>query len=126
MGQHMISLDGNSILAYAPDGSPMIYETVGGSPHPPKGFGADDRLIRWALEKDVMYVRKVMEVGGQFPRRIYRLNVKTGKRVLWKEIPTPDLAGFDFYSMLLTPDGKSYFYTYSRELSTLFLVDGLK
>jgi len=45
---------------------------------------------------------------------------------LWKELPTPDLAGFTFYSLLLTTDGKSYFYTYSRELATLFLVDCLK
>ena len=67
-----------------------------------------------------MYVRKVMPIG-EFPPKIYRLNVRTGERVLWKELVAPDLAGFLFYSLLLTPDGRSYFYTYSRELSTLFL-----
>jgi dipeptidyl aminopeptidase/acylaminoacyl peptidase len=124
-GQHMISSDGNSILARGPDGSPAIYELDGGSPHIPQGFGSDDRFIRWASDNDVMYVRKAMDIG-EFPAKIYRLNVRTGERVLWKELPTPDLAGLDIYSMLLTPDGKSYFYTYNRELSTLFLADGLK
>ena len=122
-GQHMISSDGKSILAYAPDGSATIYDAEGGSPHSPKGFGSDDHFIRWASEKDVIYVSTV---GPNHLHKIYRLNVNTGKRILWKEIPVADPAGFSFYSLLLTPDGKSYFYTYSRELSTLFLVDGLK
>jgi serine/threonine protein kinase/Tol biopolymer transport system component len=125
-GQHMISSDGNFIFAQAPDGSPTIYELDGSAPHIPKGFGSDERLIRWASDNNVIYVRKRMDFGGEFPSKIYRLNVRTGNRVLWKELPTPDLAGFDFYSLLLTPDGKSYFYTYDRELSTLFLVDGMK
>jgi hypothetical protein len=90
------------------------------------GFDGDGKFIRWASDRDVMYVRKVMHMGGRFPSQIYRLNVRTGERVLWKELATPDLAGFNFYSLLLTPDGKSYFYTYSRELSTLFLADGLE
>jgi serine/threonine protein kinase/dipeptidyl aminopeptidase/acylaminoacyl peptidase len=124
-GQHMISADGNSVFANWRDGSPVIYELEGGSSHPPNGFGTDDRLIRWASDRDVVYVRNDMDIG-EFPAKIYRLNVETGERVLWKELPTPDLAGFGFYSLLLTPDGKSYFYTYSRELSTLFLADGLK
>jgi hypothetical protein len=50
----------------------------------------------------------------------------TGKRRLTKEIPIPDPAGFGIGSLLLAPDAKSYFYTYTRQLSTLFLVDGLK
>ncbi len=121
----MIWSDGNSVLANALDGSPAIYKLDGGSSRPPKGFGVDDRFIRWTSDKDVMYVRKVMPIG-EFPPKIYRLNVRTGERVLWKELVALDLAGFLFYSLLLTPDGRSYFYTYSRELSTLFLGDGLK
>jgi len=50
----------------------------------------------------------------------------TGKKFLTKEISIPDPAGFSFVSLLLAPDAKSYFYTYTRQLSTLFLVDGLK
>jgi serine/threonine protein kinase len=126
MGQHMISPDQNFIFANAPDGSPMLYDLNGVTSHVPKGFLKDDRLIRWSQERDVIYIRKVVNVGDSSPARIYRLNVNTGKRTLWKEIPLPDPAGFIFYSLLLTPDGQSYFYTYSRELSTLFLADGLK
>jgi serine/threonine protein kinase/WD40 repeat protein len=120
-GQHMISSDGNSIFARGLDGSAVIYELEDQSSRPPKGLGADDRLIRWSPDKDVVYV-----YIGQFPAKIYRLNVRTGERVVWKELSTPDLAGLDIYSLLLTPDGKSYFYTYNRELSTLFLADGMK
>ncbi len=125
-GRYMISPDGRSIIAYAPDGSPAIYDLGGGSPRSPKGFDSDDTFIRWTPDRDLMYVWKIRDTSGQVPTHIYRLNARTGERVLWKELPTPDLAGFVFHSLLLTPDGNSYFYTYSRELSTLFLADGMK
>jgi eukaryotic-like serine/threonine-protein kinase len=123
--QHMISPDQNFILANGPDGSPMLYD-LNGTTHVPKGFLKDDWLIRWSQDRDVIYIGNGTNVGGSSLVRIYRLNVNTGKRTLWKEIPLPDPAGFILYSLILAPDGQSYFYTYSRELSTLFLADSLK
>jgi eukaryotic-like serine/threonine-protein kinase len=127
MGQRMISSDGESIFAEALDGSPAIYNIASASARQAKGFESDDRFIRWASERDVLYVRTRTDYSGKSSlTKIYRLNIDTGERVLWKEVPSADLAGFGLYSMILTPDGKSYFYTYSRELSTLFLANGLR
>ena len=124
-GQHPISPDGKSIIAYSQDGSVAIYNVEDGSSHPFQGLGIDGRFIRWTSASEVMYVRRIKGVGRPIIQ-INRLNIVTGQRSLWKEIPIVDPSGFFFHSILLTPDEKSYFYTYSRELSTLFLADGLK
>jgi Tol biopolymer transport system component len=124
-GEHVVSPDGKSVIAFAPDWSVAIYDVESGSSHPAKGFGNDDQFVRWAEHKDEMYISRE-ESSLQPLVRVYRLNVVTGKRILTKEIPIPDPAGFFFVSLLLAPDAKSYFYTYSRQLSTLFLAEGLK
>ena len=59
--------------------------------------------------------------------RIYRLDVSSGVKELWKEIRPADPAGFiPFYFIHLTPDGKWCVYTYSRFLSDLYLIEGLR
>ena len=51
----------------------------------------------------------------------------TGEKELWKQISPPDPAGITSVSTVqLTPDLKSYFYTYQRDLSDLYLVEGLR
>ena len=63
--------------------------------------------------------------------RIYKLDLATGRKELWREIAIPDPAGImivgpEFPTLLLTPDGSSYVYSYLRVLSDLYLVNGLK
>jgi hypothetical protein len=58
---------------------------------------------------------------------VYRLDVATGKRDLVTTLAPSDLAGVTaIQNLRITPDGKSYAYSFSRELSDLFLVDGAR
>ena len=50
---------------------------------------------------------------------------RTGRREPWKEL-TPDDPEGSATAIRLTPDGRYYAYTYQRDASDLFLVDGLK
>jgi hypothetical protein len=51
----------------------------------------------------------------------------TGKRTLWKQISPADPAGVDaIQGIAITPDEKSFVYSYRRRLSDLYLVEGLK
>jgi hypothetical protein len=51
----------------------------------------------------------------------------TGQRELWRTLLPPDPAGvISIRPPLLTPDAKVCVYSYSRFLSSLFLVEGLK
>jgi len=135
LGQKMLSSDGQSIFAQAPDGSTVIYR-LDGSARRPVGLSADDRFVGWSADPDVIYDIKYSDSSfydtkysasnGRAILKIYRTNIRTGKKMLWKEIQPPDPTGFGLYDLVISPDAKSYFYTYSRELFTLFLAKGLR
>jgi hypothetical protein len=55
----------------------------------------------------------------------------SGRRELWKELGPADPTGLANNSgiannVLLTPDGKVYSYSFMRDLSALYVVEGLK
>jgi Tol biopolymer transport system component len=57
---------------------------------------------------------------------IYLLDLATGKWTLWKQLSSSERLGvLDYGPVQVTPDGKSYVYSYRQMLSTLFLVSGL-
>ena len=59
------------------------------------------------------------------PAAVFRVDIKTGKYELWKEIAPPDLAGVMVISpAVISRDEKSYVYSFNRTLSELFAVDG--
>jgi hypothetical protein len=70
----------------------------------------------------------VRERAASLPARIQRLDLKTGNREPWKELRPTDAAGVrsDNLAVFVPPDGRSYLYSYRRELSDLYLVDGLR
>jgi hypothetical protein len=65
--------------------------------------------------------------GGELPAKIYRLDIASGSRTLWKQLMPPDPAGVEYVGPILpAPDGVAYAYGYRRLLSDLYLVEGLK
>jgi len=61
------------------------------------------------------------------PVRIYRLNIDNGQRQLFKELNPSDETGLcDLTNVLFSPNGKAYVYGYTRLLSEIYLVNGLK
>ena len=80
--------------------------------------------VRWTLDgKSILAV----EVGS-LPARIFRVDVATGRRELWKELGPADLAGvIDISGVHITPDEKSYVYGSSKAVtSDLYIVGGLR
>ena len=65
--------------------------------------------------------------SGQLPARITRLDVETGARQPLMELMPGDPTGITFIrAPHFTRDGGAYAYSYSRMLSTLYLVKGLR
>ena len=65
------------------------------------------------------------------PLTVYRLDVASGRRELWKRFAPPDLTGFLRYGprirgvgYAVTPDGRAYAYTYFTDQSRLTLIEG--
>jgi hypothetical protein len=57
---------------------------------------------------------------------VFRLDIETGRRELWRTLVPPDAAGvYSIIEFRITPSGHAYFYSYARLLSQLFLVSGL-
>jgi hypothetical protein len=102
----------------------MLYPLEGDlPPRPVSGATPSDALIRWHSDNHTLYVYQ----RGEFPTKIYQLDVESGRRELWKELRPSDMTGvFSYPQIKIAPDGKSYAYSYYRNLSQLYAVEGLK
>jgi len=97
------------------------------APRPLAGYQDGDVPLQWSADGRFLYVRD----AGNLALRIYRLDVTTGARQLWKELVPPDPTvlidiGSDPGQVRITPDGKSYAYTYWTFAGELYLAEGLK
>jgi len=119
---HTISSDDRFAAAQGPDGRRYLYPLSGGEPTPLPGLVERESPVGWTADGWLFVFDR-----GKLPGRVYRLEFSTGKRELWRELVPLDPAGIDLLSPpALTPDGKTYVYSYNRILSDLFLADGLK
>ena len=118
-----VSPDGRTIPALGPDRRIMLYPAEPGEPRPAPGLQPDELPIRWTPDGRAMWVFRPSEV----PAKIYQVDMTSGERKLWKELTPPDPAGvLTMGPIVMTPDGKSYVYSYRRTLDELVLVEGLK
>jgi len=117
-----ISPDGNWVGAWDEGNGFALYPTEGGDPRPVPGLADGDLLVGWSPDGRSVLVSRV----DALPVRIYRLDLPTQRRELVREIMPADATGnAAITNVILTPDGKSYVYTYRRSLSNLSLIDGL-
>lgn len=108
-----------------PEQNLSLFPVAGGEPRPIPGQVNRDEPIQWSADGRYIYVRQ--DGGDLNTMRVYRLNLATGRRELWKEyIPADPVRYAQFLPLALTPDGKSYAYTYARNVFDLYLVKGLK
>jgi len=118
-----LSPDGTSVAAVGPDDKAYLFPVPAGDPRPIKGLEAGEVPVAWTADGHSLYIYR----GGELPAKVYRLELATGKRALWKQLMPPDPAGVEFVGPVLpTPDGKAYVYGYRRLLSDLYLVEGLQ
>jgi eukaryotic-like serine/threonine-protein kinase len=118
-----ISPDGRFVAVTDADQKMLIYPVAGGNPRPVPNAEPGEVPIRWSGDTAWIFVAK----PNQIPTKIYRLNVESGRREPWMSLSPADRTGLDSTSSLrLTPDGKSYAYSYERFISELYLVTGLK
>jgi Tol biopolymer transport system component len=101
----------------------LLYPLAGGDPLVCPGIEPGEIPQAWSADETSLYV---MRRGG-LPGRVYRVDRRTGGRELWKEIMPPDPAGVSgITSLVITPDGRPYAYSYTQRLSELHLVEGLR
>ena len=118
-----VSPDGKLIAGNGLAGSGgWLYPIEGGQPRPIPGLLAGETFA-WTADPHYVYVYR----GKQAPVSVCRLNLLTGERQFLREITPPDVAGVsDISHVHFSADGRAYVYSYTRLLSELYLVKGLK
>jgi serine/threonine protein kinase/Tol biopolymer transport system component len=120
-----LSPDGRLLAARGPDQKVALYPIDGGPAQRIDGVEPNDVLLRWSTDKQFLFVTP--RFRGSLVARVYRVEIATGRRDLWKEFSLPDSTGMSGISCsAITPDGKTFAFTYSQNLSDLYLVEGLK
>ena len=121
----VVSPDGRLVAARGPDQKVALYPVEGGPAQPVEGFEPNDVLLRWSPDRRFVYAgsgnRRLLTA------RVYRIEVSTGRRELWKEFSLPDPTGVSGISCsAITPDGKTFVFSYGQQFSDLYIVDGLR
>jgi len=121
-GDRPISPDGKWIAMLDEHGKAVLFPVEGGSSRSLPGVTNEDSIGGWSGD-----ARSIYTYRHWGPARVFRVNIATGARQLWKEITPDDPAGIVAIGpVLVTPDGRFYAYSCARYLSELFLVDGVK
>jgi len=120
---HLVSPDSRAIIGRAADRSLHLYPLAGGAPEPLPYVEPGEQPLRWSADGKSLYVY----TPGVLPARIDVVRLADGRREKWKDLVPTDTAGVVFVRPpLITPDGNHYVYSYTRILSELFLVKGLR
>ena len=124
----VLSPDARSMIAVDRYGEYYLCSTEASSePRPLEGYRDGDVPLQWSADGQFLFVRE----AGNLTLRIHRLDLSNGTRQFWKALLPPDPTvltdiGSDPGQIRLTPDGRSYAYTYWTFAGALYLAEGLK
>jgi hypothetical protein len=106
----------------------MLFPSHGGEAQPLPALKPGDFPIQWG--DDGRHVYTVDNTGDVTSPTfdVFRVELTTGARVLWKTLSPSDPVGVEGLrgTVVITPDARSYCYSYMRRLGDLFVVDGLR
>ncbi len=118
-----ISPDGHTLAAIGPDDGISLWPAAGGASRHVQGSQRGDRPVAWSADGRSLWLFR----RGEVPTQVERLDIASGRRELWRTLLPQDAAGvYSIIEFRVTPTGHSYFYSYTRLLSQLFLVSGLE
>jgi eukaryotic-like serine/threonine-protein kinase len=118
-----ISNDGQWAIA-GPERHWSIYRTDGTPARSIPGLDPGEVGIIWNSKGTAIYLTR----GGEVPLRIYRIDLATGQRTLWKSFQPSDLAGVvEVNGFAIAVDDATYVYAVDRvTASDLYVIRGLR
>jgi len=117
-----VSPDHTRVVAADEHEGTMIYSVNGGSVEPVKNLKPDDVVVQWTSDGRALLVAH----GNGLPWVVERLDLASGERTPAATIRAHDPAGLRLSVIGISPDAKYWVHTYSRVLSDLYVVEGLK
>ncbi len=118
----LLSPDGSLLVGAGPDRKPVLVSVKTGETHALVGLAPAEYIVRWSADSRWLFVYQ----GRQLPITIHRLDPRTGRRELIRQITPADPAGIlGSPRVYVSADGASYVYQADRHLSELYLATGL-
>jgi serine/threonine protein kinase/dipeptidyl aminopeptidase/acylaminoacyl peptidase len=119
----VVSPDSQWIAGIGPDRKGYLYPVTGGDARVIPGLNPGEQPITFGSDGHSLYIYQ----PGELPAGVYRLDIQTGKRTLWRQLVPSDPAGVETIGpILMTPDAQTCVFGYHRMLADLYLVEGLK
>ena len=128
VGGMTLSGDGRFLCAVAADGDWTLYSTETAGTRQGVGILPGEEPIQGNANGRVyVRARTGLRPGETAVHGVYRLDPRTGRRELWKEIPPINPSGGGVIgTIFFSANGKTCVYTHRRYSSELFVVEGLK
>ena len=118
----VVSPDGTKAAAIDVYGGVVVASLDGGDVRPLPGAEEGEIAIQWSVNGQALYVYR----PDRLPAEIFALDVASGDRRLVRELALPGITGVDGNVIVaLTPDARSYAYSFRRPLDELYLAEGL-
>jgi len=123
-GSLVVSPDSRHIIVRDPKGQLSNYSVTGGTPTVVVSALPNDQPLAWSPDGESIWVLN----RQPFPAKIFRIDLRTGRRTLWREVPYHDPAFIEADTLLvvMSADGKKFVYGYQKHLSELYVAQGLK
>ncbi|TMA26673.1 MAG: hypothetical protein E6J78_13050 [Deltaproteobacteria bacterium] len=116
---YAISPDGKLIAVEA--GGRLLLYAEEGEPRPIAELQSNEHPTGWSADGQSIYLYRPNPCG------LYRFDLATRRKELVRLLSPADPVGFRHCGLAkLTPDGRSYAYRYWRQLSTLYLLEGVR
>lgn len=119
VGGTQVTPDGRFVLGRTTDRKFYLYPVGGGSPLPVPTLKSGDVPTRFAADGRSLFVATF----GKIPAMLYKVDLASGNRTLWREAMPVDPSGLiNVGPILVTPDGTTTVYSYTRLLSDLYVI----
>ena len=118
-----VSLDGKSLIGPDLEGRLSFFPTDGGPARTVPGLASGLEFVQWGPGGKSLYVSD----NNNLPTTIFQVDLSTGQKRTVRQLTPADPSGIRrVLAVAMSPDGKSYAYSYFRQLSQLLVVEGLK
>ena len=120
---HTASIDGQRVIANPAEGAAVEFDIDGGGPRPVPGIEPGDLPLRFDPDGVHLYI----QTSSTAPVQIVRVDTRTGRRTLWRELSPIDQAGIFIADYVrISADGAAHTYSNRRVTSRLMLMEGLQ
>ena len=113
---------GERVVFLRATGEHMMLDVATKTATPMAVLAAGDTALRFDGTGRFLFVAN----GDAADRRVYRVDLESGERTLWRKVAPPDRTGvFYIGPAALSADGSVLAYSYYRHIADLYVVEGL-